>query len=78
MKNLAKPLLHLHCIYEPYCEYPVVAKIAMDDGSVQTYVLENKMDFQFQRVMESLDKIKVGYQYKPKHTRKNRIHLCKR
>lgn len=75
---MAKPLLHIHCINEPYCDYPVAVKVAMDDGSVQTYVLENKTDFQFKKVMESLDNITVGYQYKPRHGRKNRIHLSHR
>jgi hypothetical protein len=76
---MAKPLLHIHCINEQYCDYPVAVKIAMDDGSVQTYVLENKTDFQFRKVMESLDNITVGYRYEPKHgKRKNRIHLSHR
>ena len=72
---MAKPLLHIHCVNEPFCEYPTAVKVAMDDGSVQTYVLENKMQFMFEQVMKSLDRMEVGYQYEPKHSRrKNRIH----
>ena len=73
---MAKPLLKIHCIVEPYCEYPVALRIAMDDGTVQTYALENKMDVQFQKVMDCLHKMTVGYQYRPR--RKNRIHRGKR
>lgn len=72
---MAKPLLKVHCINEDYCDYPVAVKVAMDDGTVQTYVLEHKTDYQFQKVMDSLEKVTVGYQYKGKH-RKSRIHKC--
>ena len=41
---MAKPLLEIHCVREPYCEYPVAVKVTMDDGTVQTYELKNKMD----------------------------------
>lgn len=75
---MAKPLLDIHCVTEPYCDYPVAVKLTMDDGSIQTYVLENKTEIMFGKVMESLHKVTVGYQYKPKHRRKNRIHLGKR
>lgn len=66
---MPKPLLGIHSIREPYCDYPVALKVNMDDGTVQTYVLQNKTDYQFKKVMESLDLV-VGYQYRPK--KKNR------
>ncbi len=72
---MAKPLLKIHCIEEAYCDYPVAVRIAMDDGTVQTYCLENKTDYQFGKVMESLDKLTVGYQYRPRK-RRCRIHSC--
>ncbi len=74
---MAKPLVDVVCITEPSCEYPVAVKLLMDDGTVQTYDLTNKMDYQFNKVMESLGKITVGYQYKSKR-RKNRIQRGKR
>ena len=74
---LAKPLLNVFCIEEPSCDYPVAVRLPMDDGSVLTYVLENKTDFQFGKVMKSLEKVVVGYEYRPKR-RKNRIHRCER
>lgn len=73
---MAKPILDINCITEPYCEYPVAVRLLMDDGTVQTYGLENKMDFHFQKVMECLHKMEVGYKCKPR--RKNRIHRSKR
>lgn len=72
---MAKPLLDIHCIEEEFCEYPVALKVAMDDGTIQTYALENKYDYKFEKVMESLGKVAVGYQYKPK--RKRRLHRGK-
>lgn len=79
VKEMAKPLLHIHCITEKYCDYPVAVKVAMDDGSVQTYVLENRTQLMFNNVMDSLKKMEVGYQYQPKHSKKkNRIHRCER
>ena len=69
---MAKPLLNIHGIEEPYCDYYVAVKIAMDDGTIQTYVLENKTDYQFQKVMDSPHKMTVGYQHKGK--RKSRRH----
>lgn len=72
---MARPLLDIFCITEEGCEYPVAVKITMDDGSIQTYNLENKHDYLFDKVMESVTKVTVGYQYKrPK--RRNRIHSC--
>ena len=68
---LAKPLLKLHCVKEQYCEYPVAIKVAMDDGTVQTYELRNRTEYQFNHVMNCLKTMKVGYQYSGKHE-KNR------
>ena len=73
---MARPLLKVHCIEKDYCEYPVAVKIAMDDGTVQTYTLDCKADYQFDKVMKSLEKLTVGYQYKPE-TRKRRLHRGK-
>ena len=72
---MAKPLLKVHCIEKCGCEYPVAIRVAMDDGTVQTYALENHEDLMFRKVMESVEKVKmtVGYQYKPTK-RKSRIH----
>ena len=44
---MAKPLLDIHCINEPFCEYPVAIRVTMDDGTVQTYDLRNKMEYKF-------------------------------
>ncbi len=69
---MAKPLLNIHCLQEPLCDYPTKLRVPMDDGTVQTYVLVNKTQFQFQKVIESLNQV-VGYQYKPeKRRRRNR------
>lgn len=35
---MAKPLLKIHCEEKPYCTYPVALKVAMDDGTIQTYI----------------------------------------
>ena len=56
-----KPLLDIHCEYDPYCDYPTAIKVAMHDGTVQTYILQNKTEYQFNKVMESLDSIVRGY-----------------
>lgn len=72
---MAQPLLDIHCIEESSCDYPTAVRIAMDDGTVQTYTLDNKMDYQFKKVMDCLDKME-GYQYRPK--RRNRIYRGKR
>ena len=49
---MAKPLLNIHGETEPCCQYPTVLKIPMDDGTIQTYALENKTDYQFENVMK--------------------------
>lgn len=74
---MAKPLLDIHGICEDYCEYPVELKVAMDDGTVQTYVLENKTEYQFGAVMKCLNRMKVGYQYGYPVKRRGRIHRSK-
>ena len=73
---MAKPLLNIHGIEEPYCDYPVALKVAMDDGSVQTYVLENKTTYQFENVLKCVARMKTGYQYRGPH-RKSRVHRGK-
>jgi len=80
---MAKPLLNIHCIEESSCEYPVAVRIAMDDGTVQTYALENKTEIQFSKIMNCLHRIqaniedlRVGYQYDPK--KRSRIPLSER
>ena len=71
---MARPLLKIHCITEGGCDYPVALRVAMDDGTVQTYALENKMDLKFEKLKKDIERsVEIGYQYKqPK--RKNRIH----
>ena len=72
---MAKPLLNIHGKAEDFCEYPTELKVAMDDGTVQTYVLENKTEYQFGNVMKCLNRMKVGYQYRePVRKRRSRIH----
>ena len=74
---MAKPLLDIVCIEEDYCDYPVAVRITMDDGTVQTYGLENKYEYMFDKVMDNLNNIKVGYQYKPPRKRRSRLHRGK-
>lgn len=54
---MASPLLNIHCISEIGCKYPTVLKVAMDDGTVQEYVLNAKVQppvrFDFQEMMNS-------------------------
>ena len=71
---MAKPLLKVHCITEEGCDYPVALRIAMDDGSVQTYNLSDKHEIMFDKIITSVRKsVEIGYQYKPPK-RKSRIH----
>jgi hypothetical protein len=65
-----KPLLDIHCHYEPFCEYPVSVKLTMDDGTIKEYVLLNKTEYQFNRVMETLDRMTVGYPKKKRYRRR--------
>ena len=71
---MAKPLLNIYGKVETLCEYPTVLKVPMDDGTVQTYVLENKTGYQFENVMKCVRRMRVGYQYRGRHEKKNRIH----
>ena len=71
---MAKPLLNLHGQHEPYCEYPTMLKVAMDDGTVQTYVLENKTQYQFDNVMKCVNRIKIGYECGYPARKRNRLH----
>jgi len=77
---MAMPLLKgIHCIEEPCCEYPVAVRLAMDDGSIQTYVLENSVSPKVRKAQSLIDEsiqISIGYQYRPR--RKNRSHRCDR
>lgn len=76
MRRVARPLLNIHCITEQNCDYPVALRVTMDDGTVQTYNLENKTFYQFRKVLESLDRMTVGYQYRG-GKRRSRIHRGK-
>lgn len=56
-----KPLLDIHCHYDPYCEYPTMVRITMDNGTVKNYILENKTEYQFNKLMENLERVVTGY-----------------
>ncbi len=56
-----KPLLDIHCQYDPYCDYPTAVRLTMDDGTVHTYILQNRTEYQFNKVLENLDRMVVGY-----------------
>ena len=71
---MAKPLLDIHCKNEAFCEYPTVLKVAMDDGTIQTYVLEKRTEYQFANIMKNLKNMKVGYQYNEPRKRRSRLH----
>ena len=76
---MARPLLDIHCITEASCEYPVAVRIAMDDGTVQTYNLECKQeDPRFLDAMSCLERMFECIDgYKPKQ-RRNRAHRRQR
>ena len=65
-----KPIVDISCQYDDYCEYPTSVRLVMDDGHVMTYILQNKTEYQFNKVLESLDSIKVGYPRKRKYRRR--------
>ena len=78
---MARPLLDIHCIRKAHCEYPMQVKIAMDDGTVQTYNLEVEQPIEnpcFKEAMEALDRlfdcVQVGYKCEQpkKKNRRNR------
>lgn len=75
VRKVAKPLLDIVCITEPYCDYPVAVRLTMDDGSVQTYTLENKTDYMFQKVMDSVRHMNTGY--RPPVQKKRRYRFGK-
>jgi len=76
VKEMAKPLLDILCTQtEPYCPYPIEMKVTMDDGSIQTYVLQNKTEFQFHAVMDSLDRM-CGYHPPQIKRRRHRKWHC--
>ena len=57
---MANPLLDVNCIRKPGCEYPMQIRVAMDDGSVQTYNLEVKQPIEnpsFREAMDALDRM---------------------
>ncbi len=73
---MAKPIADVTYFTEPYCEYPTMVKLMMDDGHVMTYVLQNKTDYQFQKLYEGMKKLGAyseGYQYRGRHE-KSRVH----
>lgn len=74
---MARPILDIHCIEESSCKYPVAVRLLMDDSTVQTYVLENRVEPQFMKLKECIE-ISIGYQCNQKPRRKNRIHRCER
>ena len=65
-----KPLLDIHCHYDSYCDYPTAVKITMDDGTIKEYALVNKTEYQFNKVMENLDRMMVGYPRKKRYRRR--------
>lgn len=67
---MARPLLDIHCIREESCKYPVALKVAMDDGTVQTYNLSCPQP-SFAEAMKVLSRMSfhIGYQFKPKRNR---------
>lgn len=78
---MAKPLLDVYYEEKPLCKYPVQLRIAMDDGTVQTYNLEVKQPIEnpsFREAMDALgrmfERIEIGYQYgkEPSRKRKSR------
>lgn len=65
-----QPLVDVHCQYEPYCDYPVAVRLTMEDGHVQTYILQNRTEYQFNKVLETLDRMTVGYPRKRRNRRR--------
>ena len=70
---MAKPLLNIHGKTEAFCDYPTELKVPMDDGTVQTYVLENKTGYQFDNVLKCVRKMRTGYQYEGRHMKKGGV-----
>ena len=68
---MAKPLLNIHCIYDKNCKYPTGIRVAMDDGSVQTYLLKVDQNPNFVEAMNALERMfdcfqVTGYKYEPR------------
>ena len=79
---MAKPLLNIHCIKKPGCKYPVALKVAMDDGTTQTYALEcQQPEPHFEEAMDALERMfdcfnVIGYKYEP--IKEDHIPRCER
>lgn len=76
---MAKPLLDVVCITEESCEYPTALRVNMDDGTVQTYVLQYDTHPNFKEAIDALNRMFesveiVGYRYKEPKKRRNRSH----
>ena len=70
---MAKPLLDILCTHtEPYCPYPIEMKVTMDDGSIQTYVLQNKTEYMFNTVLAGLNNLERMCGYHPPQTKRRR------
>lgn len=51
--------------------YPDVIKVPMSDGKVVKYTIDVDLPHpSFEKAMENVRKMKVGYQYKGKHEKK--------
>ncbi len=70
---MAKPLLDILCTQtEPYCPYPIEMKVTMDDGSIQTYVLQNKTEYMFNTVLTGLNNLERMCGYHPPEIKRRR------
>lgn len=76
---MAKPLLNVHYVRKPGCEYPMQLKVAMDDGTIQTYNLVTEKptpDPNFLEAMAALDRmfecLDIGYKAEKPVQRKYR------
>lgn len=79
VKEMAKPLLDILCTKtEPYCPYPIEMKVTMDDGSIQTYVLQNKTEYMFNTVLTGLNNLErmIGYRPPEQKRRRHRKWHC--
>lgn len=71
---MAKPLLDILCTQtEPYCPYPIEMKVTMDDGSIQTYVLQNKTEYMFNTVLTGLNNLERMIGYRPPVQKRRRF-----
>ena len=74
VKEMAKPLLDILCTQtEPYCPYPIEMKVTMDDGSIQTYVLQNKTEYMFNTVLTGLNNLERMIGYRPPRQKRRRF-----